>query len=141
MLKHLFGGFSILLWVAAVLAFVSYGVWRELASDNLYIGVVLVVVVLITGAFSYYQEAKSLAVMKGFAEMVPTKALVLRGGHRTQVDAASLVVGDVVDLHPGDKVCSVLPRPSSPPSALLSPRCPLTCASSSRTASRSTTPP
>ncbi len=71
---------------------------------QLYIGIVLVIVVVVTGGFSYFQEAKSLAVMKGFSKMVPTRATVLRNRERRSVDAQNLVVGDVVELRPGDKV-------------------------------------
>lgn len=38
---------------------------------QLYLGVVLTGVVVITGVFSYYQEAKSSAIMDSFKNMVP----------------------------------------------------------------------
>lgn len=58
-LKNLFGGFGILLWVGSILCFVAYFIQAktvdEPADDNLYLGIVLAVVVLVTGIFSYYQ--------------------------------------------------------------------------------------
>lgn len=39
--------------------------------SQLYLGVVLSAVVIITGCFSYYQEAKSSKIMESFKNMVP----------------------------------------------------------------------
>ena len=38
---------------------------------QLYLGVVLAAVVIITGCFSYFQEAKSSRIMDSFKKMVP----------------------------------------------------------------------
>uniref|UniRef100_A0A8C3MT19 Sodium/potassium-transporting ATPase subunit alpha n=1 Tax=Geospiza parvula TaxID=87175 RepID=A0A8C3MT19_GEOPR len=73
--RQLFGGFSILLWIGAILCFLAYGIQAamedEPANDNLYLGVVLAAVVIVTGCFSYYQEAKSSKIMDSFKNMVP----------------------------------------------------------------------
>ncbi|RXM99223.1 Sodium/potassium-transporting ATPase subunit alpha-1 [Acipenser ruthenus] len=73
--KQMFGGFSMLLWTGAVLCFLAYGIQAALddepVADNLYLGVVLAAVVIITGCFSYYQEAKSSKIMESFKNMVP----------------------------------------------------------------------
>ncbi|KAG8231998.1 hypothetical protein J437_LFUL010258 [Ladona fulva] len=73
--KNLFGGFALLLWIGAILCFIAYSIQastvEEPADDNLYLGVVLSAVVIITGCFSYYQEAKSSAIMESFKSMVP----------------------------------------------------------------------
>lgn len=57
--KNLFGGFAMLLWIGAVLCFVAYSIQastsEEPADDNLYLGIVLSAVVIVTGIFSYYQ--------------------------------------------------------------------------------------
>lgn len=39
--------------------------------DQLYLGVVLAVVVILTGIFAYYQEAKSTNIMASFSKMIP----------------------------------------------------------------------
>jgi magnesium-transporting ATPase (P-type) len=61
--KNLFGGFALLLWIGAVLCFVAYGIQastsEEPADDNLYLGIVLSAVVIVTGIFSYYQVSDS----------------------------------------------------------------------------------
>ena len=38
---------------------------------QLYLGIVLTAVVVVTGCFSYYQEAKSSRIMESFKDMVP----------------------------------------------------------------------
>jgi len=38
---------------------------------QLYLGIVLTGVVVVTGCFSYYQEAKSSRIMESFKDMIP----------------------------------------------------------------------
>uniref|UniRef100_A0A8U8CL88 Sodium/potassium-transporting ATPase subunit alpha n=1 Tax=Geospiza parvula TaxID=87175 RepID=A0A8U8CL88_GEOPR len=106
--RQLFGGFSILLWIGAILCFLAYGIQAamedEPANDNLYLGVVLAAVVIVTGCFSYYQEAKSSKIMDSFKNMVPQQALVIREGEKIQINAENVVVGDLVEVKGGDRV-------------------------------------
>jgi len=105
-LKTMFTGFAMLLWIAAVLCFVAYGIDAskgEPSPDNLYIGGALFFVVVVSGLFTYYQENQSSKVMESFAKMIPPKARVLRNGKVAEVDAVDLVIGDIVDIHGGDK--------------------------------------
>lgn len=44
---------------------------QTLSPYQLYLGVVLAAVVIVTGCFSYYQEAKSSKIMDSFKNMVP----------------------------------------------------------------------
>ena len=50
--------------------------------DNLYLGIVLAVVVLITGTFSYYQERKSTLIMESFKQMLPQSSTCIREGEK-----------------------------------------------------------
>jgi len=106
--KNLFGGFALLLWVGAILCFIAYSIEasseEEPANDNLYLGVVLTTVVVITGVFSYYQEAKSSAIMDSFKNLVPQYALCLRDGEKHNLPAEELTVGDIVEIKFGDRV-------------------------------------
>lgn len=70
----------------------------------MYLGIVLASVVLISGIFSYYQEAKSDRIMDSFKKMVPQTAQVLRNGDVTTIDVTDLVVGDIVDVQFGDRI-------------------------------------
>ena len=58
--KQLFGGFSLLLWFGSILCFVAYIITDvthdgEVVKDNLFLGLILAAVVIISGCFSYYQ--------------------------------------------------------------------------------------
>lgn len=106
--RNLFGGFAILLWTGGILCFFAYGILavrtQDPATDNLYLGVVLVSVVVITGIFSYYQESKSSKIMESFKSMVPQFASVIRGGQKYSLSAEELVVGDLVEVKGGDRI-------------------------------------
>eukprot|EP00494_Astrolonche_serrata_P025976 UN26237 len=81
----IFGGFfNALLWVGSVLCFIAYSVDPNTPKDitNLYLGIVLAVVVTLTGIFGYYQEAKSDDIMEGFKNLAPDKVLCLRNGEK-----------------------------------------------------------
>ncbi|GFN86124.1 sodium/potassium-transporting ATPase subunit alpha, partial [Plakobranchus ocellatus] len=106
--KVLFTGFSLLLWIGAILCYIAYSIQASQnenpPGDNLYLGVVLTGVVVVTGCFSYYQEAKSSRIMDSFKNMVPQFALVIRGGQQSNVHAEELVLGDIVEVKFGDRV-------------------------------------
>uniref|UniRef100_A0A8C7M767 Sodium/potassium-transporting ATPase subunit alpha n=1 Tax=Oncorhynchus kisutch TaxID=8019 RepID=A0A8C7M767_ONCKI len=121
--KQMFGGFSMLLWTGALLCFLAYGIQAamedEPANDNLYLGVVLSAVVIVTGCFSYYQEAKSSKIMDSFKNLVPQQALVVRDGEKMNINAQQVVVGDL-RLQSG---YFIIPLWTTPPSLVnLSPR-------------------
>ncbi|XP_077447315.1 sodium/potassium-transporting ATPase subunit alpha-3 isoform X1 [Stigmatopora argus] len=106
--RQLFGGFSVLLWIGAILCFLAYAIQAatedEPAGDNLYLGIVLSAVVIITGCFSYFQEAKSSKIMESFKNMVPQQALVIREGEKMQINAEQVVAGDLVEVKGGDRI-------------------------------------
>ena len=49
-------------------------------------------VVIITGCFQYFQERKSSKIMESFKNLVPTFALVIRDGKKTQVSSQYLII-------------------------------------------------
>ncbi|XP_057689291.1 sodium/potassium-transporting ATPase subunit alpha-3b isoform X2 [Corythoichthys intestinalis] len=106
--RQLFGGFSILLWIGAILCFLAYAIQAatedDPAGDNLYLGIVLTAVVIITGCFSYFQEAKSSKIMESFKNMVPQQALVIREGEKVQINAEEVVAGDLIEVKGGDRI-------------------------------------
>ncbi|XP_067129300.1 sodium/potassium-transporting ATPase subunit alpha-like [Centruroides vittatus] len=106
--KNLFGGFALLLWIGAILCFVAYSIQaaslEEAPDDNLYLGIVLSVVVIVTGCFSYYQESKSSKIMESFKNMVPQYAMIIRDGQKTTLPAEDVVKGDVVEIKGGDRI-------------------------------------
>uniref|UniRef100_A0A9L0I543 Sodium/potassium-transporting ATPase subunit alpha n=1 Tax=Equus asinus TaxID=9793 RepID=A0A9L0I543_EQUAS len=73
-------------------------------SHPVYLGCVLALVVILTGIFAYYQEAKSTNIMASFSKMIPQQALVIRDSEKKTVPAEQLVVGDIVEIKGGDKI-------------------------------------
>lgn len=106
--KQMFTGFSLLLWIGAILCFIAYSIQASQdenpPGDNLYLGIVLTAVVVVTGCFSYYQEAKSSKIMDSFKNMVPQYATVVRGGSIFEVKAEEIALGDIVNIKFGDRV-------------------------------------
>jgi magnesium-transporting ATPase (P-type) len=87
--------FAIMLWIAAILAWI--GGLPELA-------VAIVVVVLINGLFSFAQEERASRAAAALARLLPQRVTVLRDGQRAVVEAPDLVPGDVMLLREGDRV-------------------------------------
>ena len=106
--KHMFGGFSLLLWTGSILCFAMYALQavtiQDTPSDNLYVGIVLAGVILITGTFSYYQESKSSRIMDSFRNMIPHYALCIREGQKLTIKAEDLTLGDIVEVKFGDRI-------------------------------------
>ncbi|XP_063217399.1 sodium/potassium-transporting ATPase subunit alpha-like isoform X2 [Bacillus rossius redtenbacheri] len=86
--RILFSGFSMLLWVGAMLCFLAYFIEfatvEEKASDD--------------------HENKSSRIMDSFKKLVPQHATVVRGGEKMSVKAEELVFGDLVEVKGGDRI-------------------------------------
>lgn len=102
-IEELTGFFSLLLWFGAVLCFIGYAIDSS-DNSNLYLGIVLSAVVIITGIFSYQQTSKSAALMAQFKNFIPPKAMVIRDGREKEINATGLVPGDLVKLKGGDNI-------------------------------------
>eukprot|EP01083_Nonionella_stella_P006622 19209_1 len=101
LLKSIFGGFfNILLWLGSILCFIAYGIDDSDIKDptNLYLGVVLAVVVTLTGIFGYYQESKSADLMGSLSKMKPKNVIVTRSGKKLELEPRELVPGDICEL-------------------------------------------
>ena len=81
LLKCMLTGFSKLLWVAAFFCFISFIVANQqdptTTLDNVWLGSALVVVVVLTGIFQFYQENKSDKIMESFKNMIPQEGLLI----------------------------------------------------------------
>ncbi|SNB46029.1 HAD-IC family P-type ATPase [Geobacter sp. DSM 9736] len=94
--------FSLLLLAGSVLSFIADYV--EPGQGNAYIGAALLVVMLLNGSFSWYQQRKAERIMAGFRNMLPRLARVVRGGEIQEIPAAQVVRGDVLFLEEGEQV-------------------------------------
>jgi Ca2+-transporting ATPase len=87
--------FALLLWAAAILAFVG---------GMPALGVAIVVVVIVNGVFSFAQEERAEHATAALRQLLPVEATVLRDGRRAPIAATELVRGDVVLLVEGDRI-------------------------------------
>jgi calcium-translocating P-type ATPase len=100
LLGEFFQFFSIILWIAAALAFVA-----ELESPGegmARIGGAIVAVILISGLFSFWQEYRNEQTMAAIAKLLPQDVKVFRADRLRLVPAERIVVGDAVVLEAGD---------------------------------------
>ncbi|KAI7896318.1 uncharacterized protein EV154DRAFT_493008 [Mucor mucedo] len=96
--------FNLLLILAGILDYILLAIDYKANFANTYLGAILIGVSLLNAFIEFYQEQKSQALLDSFLDMVPAKCMVLRDGKVQQIDAALLVVGDVVLIRMGDKV-------------------------------------
>ena len=81
------------------------------------LGVAIFVVVAVNGVFAFAQEQRAEQAAERLRDLLPARARVVRDGRPAEIDAADLVVGDLVLLTPGDRVSADLelargPRPA-----------------------------
>lgn len=101
--ENMTGFFSLLLWAAAFLCFIAYGL-DPTNGENLALGIVLAVVVFITGVFSFVQDYNSASTMAKFKNMLPPKTQVIRDNKTIEIEASDLVPGDIVFIESGGKI-------------------------------------
>ena len=95
LLRQLVHPLALLLWVAALLAWVS-------GSGPL--AVAIVVVICLNAGFAFVQERHAEQAVEALSAYLPPHARVLRDGQETQVEAHLLVPGDVVVVSEGDRI-------------------------------------
>ena len=86
------------------MCFVGFSIDPDKDETNLYLGVVLGAVVILTCTFSFYQEAQSDSIMESFKNMIPRKCKCIRSTGVQILDATEVVKGDLVQLNEGDQV-------------------------------------
>ncbi|WP_353507657.1 cation-transporting P-type ATPase [Intrasporangium sp.] len=87
--------FALMLWVAGGLA---------LVAGMPQLGIAIIAVILINAVFALAQEARADRAAAKLHSMLPTRVTVRRDGRRQIVDAAEIVVDDVLLLESGDRV-------------------------------------
>jgi len=92
---HLVNMFAILLWVATVLSFLS---------DQAALGFAIIAVILLNAVFAFVQEFRAEKAIEALKNMLPPKAKVIRDGQMHEIEARSLVPGDVMVVEEGDLI-------------------------------------
>jgi sodium/potassium-transporting ATPase subunit alpha len=93
---------AIILWVAAILAFISD--WLNPAEGMRNLGFAIIGVILLNAVFSFIQEYKAEKAIEKLKLMLPLKVRVIREGKEREILARELVPGDLILLSEGDKV-------------------------------------
>lgn len=86
---------AVLLWVGAIVALIAQ-------MPQLTIAIVMVNV--INGVFSFWQEFRAEKATEALRKMLPVYAQVLRDGKEQRIEATNLVPGDVILLTEGDRI-------------------------------------
>jgi calcium-translocating P-type ATPase len=94
--------FAVMLWVAAVLALIAD--WWTPGQGMATLAVAIVAVILINGAFSFWQEYKAEETMAALQRLLPHQVRTLRGGKTIVVRSEDVVPGDIIFLSAGDHV-------------------------------------
>lgn len=93
---------ALVLWAAAGLALFA-GI-HDPESGMTTLGVAIIAVILINGGFSFWQEHRADQALRLLEKLLPRRVTVLREGVLEEIDAESLVPGDVVLLEAGARV-------------------------------------
>jgi calcium-translocating P-type ATPase len=91
--------FALMLWVAALLA---------LVAGMPQLAVAIAVVVVLNAVFAFAQEYRADRAGRRLRDLLPVEVTVVRDGHARRIPAGELVVGDLVLLQAGDRVCADL---------------------------------
>ncbi len=91
--------FAVMLWVASGLA---------VLAGMPQLGVAIVVVVVVNGAFAFVQEHRAERASERLRRLLPTTVTVIRDGLAQPVPGDRVVVGDTVVLSAGDRVVADL---------------------------------
>jgi len=66
--------------------------------------IVIVIVAVVNASIGFFQENKAEKALEDIKKMLSHTAQIIRDGKRVEIGASHLAVGDIVILHPGDKI-------------------------------------
>ena len=101
-LKQFTNLFAAILWIAAALAFVAE--WSTPGEGMAKIAVAIVVVIVVSGAFSFWQEYRAEQTLANLRKLLPRRADVLRNGKAVELPIEQLVPRVVVLLESADHI-------------------------------------
>ena len=101
-LKEFTHFFALILWLAAALAFLAE--WSDPGQGMAKVGYAVVVVILVSGLFSFWQEFRVERTLAALRELLPQQVDVLREGKAVRLAADQLVPGEIVLLEQGNNI-------------------------------------
>jgi len=102
LLREFFHFFAVILWVAAGLAF--FADWSAPGEGMARLGWAIVVVIVVSGVFSFWQEYRAEHTLALLRKLLPQQVATVREGAVVRLSSEDLVPGDVVLLEQGDRV-------------------------------------
>jgi calcium-translocating P-type ATPase len=94
--------FAIVLWLAAALAFAA--ALHDPASGMAALGTAIVGVIIVNGAFAFWQERRAEEAVAALRAILPRQATVVRDGSAQRLPVEAVVPGDIVLVQEGDDV-------------------------------------
>ena len=101
-LKEFTHFFALILWLAAALAFLAE--WSDPGQGMAKVGYAILVVILVSGLFSFWQEFRVERTLAALRELLPQQVDVLRDGKAVRLHADCLVPGEIVLLAQGNNI-------------------------------------
>jgi calcium-translocating P-type ATPase len=102
LLREFIHFFAVVLWVAAGLAF--FADWSAPGEGMAKLGWAIVVVIIVSGVFSFWQEYRAEQTLALLRKLLPQEVATVREGKVLQLPFDALVPGDVILLEQGDRV-------------------------------------
>jgi sodium/potassium-transporting ATPase subunit alpha len=102
LLKGLTDFFALILWVAAALAF--FAEWSAPGEGMAKVGYAIVVVILVSAVFSFWQEYRAEQTLAALRQLLPQQATIVRESKVIELPIEQLVPGDIVLLEQGDHI-------------------------------------
>jgi len=94
--------FLVLLNICAVLSLVAFFLNKD--KTNLFLAIVLVVVVFLTGLLQFHEEGKAYKIIDSFSKMLASKCTVIRDGMEQVIGTDQIVPGDLLKVKNGDRI-------------------------------------
>lgn len=94
--------FALILWVAAVLAFVAE--LNDPGHGMARVGWAVIAVILVSAIFSFWQECRAERTLAALQRLLPQQGKAVRDGRIVQLSVRDLVPGDIILLEQGDNV-------------------------------------
>src|SRR4030043_1128855 len=93
---------AILLWIAAVLSFLSE--YLHPGEGMLTLGFAIIAVIVINAIFPFIQEYRAEKALEALKKLLPFYVKVMREGKGKEIHSREVVPGDIIMLEEGDKI-------------------------------------